>query len=129
MPHSARVARSLRSLAARFDSQAGTATWVIVNYDVLGRHRDALEECDWAALVFDEAHYLKNHMSARSKLARGLTDSASTKTPHPLIVQLLTGTPLTSRSISAGVKSTKGNIAGVMASHCGGIRLGGTATV
>ncbi|HVH57504.1 MAG TPA: SNF2-related protein [Vicinamibacterales bacterium] len=97
MPHSARVARSLRSLAARFDSQAGTATWVIVNYDVLGRHRDALEECDWAALVFDEAHYLKNHMSARSKLARGLTDSASTKTPHPLIVQLLTGTPLTSR--------------------------------
>ena len=28
----------------------------------------------WAALVFDEAHYLKNHTSARSKLARQLDD-------------------------------------------------------
>ena len=73
------------------------ATWVIVNYDILGRHRDALEPIDWAALVFDEAHYLKNHTSARSKLARGLTDRASAKAAHPLIVQLLTGTPLTSR--------------------------------
>ena len=74
-----------------------SATWVILNYDILGRHRDALEQIDWAALVFDEAHYLKNHTSARSKLARGLTDSASAKAAHPLIVQLLTGTPLTSR--------------------------------
>lgn len=74
-----------------------SATWVILNYDILGRHRDALEQCDWAALVFDEAHYLKNHTSARSKLARTLTDRASAKAPHPLIVQLLTGTPLTSR--------------------------------
>jgi SWI/SNF-related matrix-associated actin-dependent regulator of chromatin subfamily A-like protein 1 len=73
------------------------ATWVILNYDILGRHRDALEEREWAALVFDEAHYLKNHTSARSKLARGLTDTASLRAPHPLIVQLLTGTPLTSR--------------------------------
>jgi SWI/SNF-related matrix-associated actin-dependent regulator 1 of chromatin subfamily A len=74
-----------------------TATWVIVNYDILGRHRSALEEIDWAALVFDEAHYLKNHTSARSKLARSLTDRASAIVSRPLIVQLLTGTPLTSR--------------------------------
>lgn len=73
------------------------AAWVILNYDILGRHRDALEQVDWAALVFDEAHYLKNHTSARSRLARGLTDSASARAAHPLIVQLLTGTPLTSR--------------------------------
>jgi SWI/SNF-related matrix-associated actin-dependent regulator 1 of chromatin subfamily A len=78
-----------------------TATWVIVNYDILGRHRDALEQVPWAAVVFDEAHYLKNHTSARSKLARELavqaSTSTSTKAAHPLIVQLLTGTPLTSR--------------------------------
>jgi SNF2 family DNA or RNA helicase len=74
-----------------------TATWVVLNYDILGRHREALEHRDWAALVFDEAHYLKNHTSARSKLARGLTDSVSANAPRPLIVQLLTGTPLTSR--------------------------------
>jgi SWI/SNF-related matrix-associated actin-dependent regulator 1 of chromatin subfamily A len=96
-PRSARVARSPRSLAAQFDSQSVSPTWVIVNYDILGRHLDALEQVDWAALVFDEAHYLKNHSSARSKLARGLTDRASAKAAQPLIVQLLTGTPLTSR--------------------------------
>ena len=50
----------------------------------------------WAALVFDEAHYLKNHTSARSKLARQLTVAAAAATPG-LAVQLLTGTPLTSR--------------------------------
>jgi SNF2 family DNA or RNA helicase len=74
-----------------------SATWVIVNYDILGRHREALEQVAWAALVFDEAHYLKNHISARSKLAREMMNRASAISPQPLIVQLLTGTPLTSR--------------------------------
>ena len=75
---------------------APTAEWVIVNYDVLGRHIETLLRVPWAALVFDEAHYLKNHTSARSKLARQLTASAAAATPG-LAVQLLTGTPLTSR--------------------------------
>jgi SWI/SNF-related matrix-associated actin-dependent regulator 1 of chromatin subfamily A len=35
---------------------APTAAWVIVNYDILGRHRETLEQVRWAALVFDEAH-------------------------------------------------------------------------
>jgi SWI/SNF-related matrix-associated actin-dependent regulator of chromatin subfamily A-like protein 1 len=73
-----------------------TAEWVIVNYDILGRHLDALLRVPWAALVFDEAHYLKNHTSARSKLSRQLTETAAAATPA-LAVQLLTGTPLTSR--------------------------------
>ena len=75
---------------------APTAEWVIVNYDILGRHIDTFLRVPWAALVFDEAHYLKNHTSARSKLARQLTASAAATTPG-LAVQLLTGTPLTSR--------------------------------
>jgi hypothetical protein len=50
----------------------------------------------WAALVFDEAHYLKNHTSARSKLARQLTVALPRQRPRSA-VQLLTGTPLTSR--------------------------------
>jgi SNF2 family DNA or RNA helicase len=74
-----------------------TASWVVVNYDILGRHREALAQVAWAALVFDEAHYLKNHTSARSKLARDLTARASAHAAQPLTVQLLTGTPLTSR--------------------------------
>src|SRR5687768_11382028 len=35
-----------------------TAEWIIVNYDILGRHLDDLLRVPWAALVFDEAHYL-----------------------------------------------------------------------
>ena len=72
------------------------AEWIVINYDILGRHVDNLERVPWAALVFDEAHYLKNHTSARSKLARQLTVAAAAATPT-LVVQLLTGTPLTSR--------------------------------
>ena len=74
-----------------------TAEWVIVNYDILGRHAGVLQQVVWAALVFDEAHYLKNHTSARSRLARDLTARASANAGQPLAVQLLTGTPLTSR--------------------------------
>jgi SWI/SNF-related matrix-associated actin-dependent regulator 1 of chromatin subfamily A len=73
-----------------------TAEWVVINYDVLGRHLDDLLRMPWTALVFDEAHYLKNHTSARSKLSRQLTAAAAAATPA-LAVQLLTGTPLTSR--------------------------------
>jgi SWI/SNF-related matrix-associated actin-dependent regulator of chromatin subfamily A-like protein 1 len=76
---------------------APTAEWVIVNYDILGRHIDSLQRVPWAGLVFDEAHYLKNHTSARSKIARQLTTVAAAGTAQPLVVQLLTGTPLTSR--------------------------------
>jgi SNF2 family DNA or RNA helicase len=72
------------------------AEWVIINYDILARHVDDLLTVPWAALVFDEAHYLKNHTSARSKLSRQLTTTAAAATPA-LVVQLLTGTPLTSR--------------------------------
>ena len=73
-----------------------TAEWVVMNYDILGRHLDQLLHVPWAALVFDEAHYLKNHTSARSKLARQLTAAAAAAN-QGLAVQLLTGTPLTSR--------------------------------
>jgi SWI/SNF-related matrix-associated actin-dependent regulator 1 of chromatin subfamily A len=72
------------------------AEWIVINYDILGRHIDSLLRVPWAALVFDEAHYLKNHTSARSKLARQLTVTAAAAKPS-LAVQLLTGTPLTSR--------------------------------
>jgi SWI/SNF-related matrix-associated actin-dependent regulator 1 of chromatin subfamily A len=71
--------------------------WVVVNYDLLGKHMDALARVPWAGLVFDEAHYLKNHTSARSKLARQLADQARTRGGPAPAVYLLTGTPLTNR--------------------------------
>ena len=58
---------------------------------------DTLGERDWAGLVFDEAHYLKNHTSNRSKLARQLADRAKWHTGPEPVVYLLTGTPLTNR--------------------------------
>jgi SWI/SNF-related matrix-associated actin-dependent regulator 1 of chromatin subfamily A len=71
--------------------------WTIVNYDILSKHVDALGRVPWAGLVFDEAHYLKNHKSARSRLARQLADHAAATAPRPPAVYLLTGTPLTNR--------------------------------
>jgi SWI/SNF-related matrix-associated actin-dependent regulator of chromatin subfamily A-like protein 1 len=67
--------------------------WVIVNYDILARHSDALTGHDWAGIVFDEAHYLKNHTSQRSRLGRKLAEAAG----PDVVVHLLTGTPLTNR--------------------------------
>jgi len=74
-----------------------TSGWVIVNYDILGKHAHALCQRPWAGLVFDEAHYLKNHKSARSRLARQIADAAANLAPRGPAVQLLTGTPLTNR--------------------------------
>jgi SWI/SNF-related matrix-associated actin-dependent regulator 1 of chromatin subfamily A len=73
------------------------ARWVIANYDILGRHVDAVSAVPWAGLIFDEAHYLKNHTSARSKLAREIASNAAAKAKTEPPVYLLTGTPLTNR--------------------------------
>ena len=72
--------------------QVGYDGWVVVNYDLLSKHADGLSELPWTGLVFDEAHYLKNHASKRSKLARTLVAGASDAALHAL-----TGTPLTNR--------------------------------
>ncbi len=71
----------------------GYGGWVILNYDILGKHLGALLEHQWVGIVFDEAHYLKNHRSQRSRFARTLVDRAAA---DPL-VHALTGTPLTNR--------------------------------
>ena len=68
------------------------AGWVIVNYDILKKHLDRLVMYDWKGMVFDEAHYLKNHTSQRSKYCRQIVGAANDP-----IVYALTGTPLTNR--------------------------------
>jgi len=77
--------------------QPSDEPWVIINYDILSNHIDALGRRPWAGLVFDEAHYLKNHRSARSRLARQLADGAKSRPGAGPAVYLLTGTPLTNR--------------------------------
>jgi len=76
---------------------ANDAEWTVVNYDILSKHADAFGRAPWAGLVFDEAHYLKNHTSARSRLARQLAERAVVNAPREPAIFLLTGTPLTNR--------------------------------
>jgi SWI/SNF-related matrix-associated actin-dependent regulator 1 of chromatin subfamily A len=83
------------------DGSAGApvpqSEWTILNYDILSKHVDALGRVPWAGLVFDEAHYLKNHTSARSKLARQIAEKAAVTAKREPALYLLTGTPLTNR--------------------------------
>ena len=67
--------------------------WLIVNYDILKRHFEALARQRFRGLVFDEGHYIKNHRSQRSIYSRRLIAEAA---PEPA-VHVLTGTPLTNR--------------------------------
>ena len=70
----------------------GYVGWVIVNYDLLARYAEPLAELAWTGIVFDEAHYLKNHTSQRSRLARDLVGESA-----DAVIHALTGTPLTNR--------------------------------
>ena len=67
--------------------------WIVLNYDILGKHLEGLMQFGWSGMVFDEAHYLKNHRSQRSHHASKLVK----QTAGEPVVHALTGTPLTSR--------------------------------
>ncbi|HIG27939.1 MAG TPA: DEAD/DEAH box helicase, partial [Verrucomicrobiales bacterium] len=67
--------------------------WLILNYDILNKHIDWIHRIEWKGILFDEAHFLKNHNSIRSRLARKL---ALEGLGDP-VVYTLTGTPLTNR--------------------------------
>jgi len=66
--------------------------WVILNYDILRKHQDDLLAICWAGMIFDEAHYIKNHKSQRSRMARQLADAVP-----ETVVYALTGTPMVNR--------------------------------
>ncbi|MDF1503192.1 SNF2-related protein [Roseisolibacter sp. H3M3-2] len=72
--------------------EVGYTGWVVVNYDLLHRVDALLEDLPWTGMIFDEAHYLKNHTSQRSKHARELVAAAP-----DAVLYALTGTPLTNR--------------------------------
>ena len=67
--------------------------WVIINYDILNKNIDHLMGIPWTGMVFDEAHYLRNYKSQRSRQASTLVRSRE----NDPVVHTLTGTPLTSR--------------------------------
>lgn len=66
---------------------------VVVNYDVLDRHMGWLSQHGFAGIVVDEAHFIKNLSSQRSKHVLALAESIRSSQPDPLVMAL-TGTPL-----------------------------------
>ncbi|MEQ3549544.1 DEAD/DEAH box helicase [Pseudonocardia nematodicida] len=75
------------------DSIDGFADIVVVNYDVLDRHSGWLGEFGFRGMVIDEAHFIKNKGSQRSRHALELSSRIRSFTPRPLLMAL-TGTPL-----------------------------------
>ena len=74
------------------------ATWTVLSYDRLQTHHEALRAARWGCLILDEAHYIKNLRSRRSRLVLGgpgvpgLADRAGQ-------LYLLTGTPVANRPL------------------------------
>ncbi|HEV7951006.1 MAG TPA: DEAD/DEAH box helicase [Glaciihabitans sp.] len=66
---------------------------VIVNYEVLDRHVGWLSRFGFKGMVVDEAHFIKNLTSQRSKHVLALSRSIRATSPRALMIAL-TGTPL-----------------------------------
>lgn len=63
---------------------------LIINYDLLKRHQQVLQQINWQVIVLDESHMIKESKSARSAAAAAV----AAKIPHRV---LLTGTPMLNR--------------------------------
>lgn len=68
-------------------SKLPETAFVIINYDILSRHTEALDKIEWDVIIADEAHYLKNPKSGRSKAFFGMR-----RPKHHYM--FLTGTPI-----------------------------------
>jgi hypothetical protein len=66
---------------------------VVVNYDVLDRHVGWLGTHGFRSMVVDEAHFIKNKSSQRSRNVLELSKRIRQRTARPLLMAL-TGTPL-----------------------------------
>lgn len=76
---------------------------VIINYERLGKHRNAIRAREWDLLVCDEAHYIKNPKAQRTKEIMGSWDKKKQDWAiTPLEARrkvMLTGTPILNRPI------------------------------
>lgn len=71
----------------------GFADIMIVNYELLERHVGWLGDLGFRGMVVDEAHFIKNKTSQRSRHVLGLSERIRERTARPLLMAL-TGTPL-----------------------------------
>ena len=75
------------------ESIDGFADIVVLNYELLDRHAGWLGDFGFRGMVVDEAHFIKNKTSLRSRRVLALSDRIRSRTPRPLLMAL-TGTPL-----------------------------------
>ncbi|SHF68651.1 Helicase conserved C-terminal domain-containing protein [Jatrophihabitans endophyticus] len=71
----------------------GFADIVVVNYEVLDRHVGWFGQFGFRGMVVDEAHFIKNKSSQRSRHVLELSERIRARTVRPLLMAL-TGTPL-----------------------------------
>jgi SWI/SNF-related matrix-associated actin-dependent regulator of chromatin subfamily A-like protein 1 len=79
--------------------QGESPRWIIINYDLLGKHADRLHAVDWAGVILDEAHFIKNASKRTGHCLKLLGVQGEARGPvfGPEHVFLLTGTPMTNR--------------------------------
>jgi len=87
LPHRSRAVVSGRGTATP------AADLVIVNYEIVAAHREALSRLRPNALVFDEAHYCKNPQAKRTHAMRRLAQTL----PNRALRLALSGTPVMNR--------------------------------
>ncbi|MGJ7441959.1 DEAD/DEAH box helicase [Aquipuribacter sp. MA13-6] len=75
------------------DTVDGFADVVVVNYEILDRHVGWLGDLGFRGMVVDEAHFIKNKSSQRSRHVLQVADRIRSRTVNPLMMAL-TGTPL-----------------------------------
>ena len=75
------------------DGIDGFADIMVVNYDILDRHAGWLGDLGFRSMVVDEAHFIKNKTSLRSRNVLTLSKKIRARIARPLLMAL-TGTPL-----------------------------------
>lgn len=80
------------NIAVCFEKPNPGAKYVIINYDLLEKHRAKLQSVKWQVVIFDEAHYLKNRTAKRTMAAQVIAQKAEK-------IIFLTGTPIMNRPV------------------------------
>jgi SWI/SNF-related matrix-associated actin-dependent regulator 1 of chromatin subfamily A len=91
------------------DTELPETDVVVVNYDILKRHRELLRSVEWDLLISDESHYMKNSKAGRTREVLGYSKRDKktgkwVKDPSPIPCRrraYLTGTPIVNRPIES----------------------------